>query len=393
MPCGWRSVTSSASPGHGRYSGVKTPSLTRETGGRPATSQGQIALHCRRHTSDQDRPRGARSVIIGACASVDCHTLSVSSPPRLTATSPRSTTRSARVGASPTSSGTRTATGVPIGVNRRTRVSTVHATPKPSVRVTSSHGAYRPSPAPAPPERAACRRVSRIEGSAGPSARSPLTSQPAASARARRGGSANCSVKLSPAGTGPLVSIRCTPRERRTCRNPSARCTTAIAGAPSTRSSAGAQIAIGPGSAQAASAAACTSAFSERRPSPRRNASDGVVTQCGSHEAGRVRRCRSCARISGLGVEAPSAGSPGAAVADPASRHEEPRMIARNAGATAAPSGARRGRRGQRPATSTNERAPIAASRSSVSSRLRFGEARTRRIRCSRPTGPVQESV
>ena len=38
-------------------------------------------------------------------------------------------------------SGTFTATGVPSGVTRRTRVSTVHDTPNPRVRVTSSQGA------------------------------------------------------------------------------------------------------------------------------------------------------------------------------------------------------------------------------------------------------------
>ena len=59
------------SPGQGRYSGAKTPSARRETGGRPVAAQDQIGLHCRRHTSDHGRPSGARRTTCGACSSVD----------------------------------------------------------------------------------------------------------------------------------------------------------------------------------------------------------------------------------------------------------------------------------------------------------------------------------
>ncbi len=140
-PCGWLSATVSVSPGQGRYSGAKTPSSMRETGARFAAAQDQTGLQWSCQTSDQGRPSGRGSRISFVCSSVDCQTVSLSSPPRLTATSPFSTTRLARVGASPGSSGTRTAIGAPSGVARRTCVVTVQVTPKPSVRVTSSHGA------------------------------------------------------------------------------------------------------------------------------------------------------------------------------------------------------------------------------------------------------------
>ena len=76
------------SPGQGRYSGAKTPSARRETGGRPVAAQDQIGLHRSCHTSDHGRPSGARRTTCGACSSVDSQPVSVSSPPRLTATSP-----------------------------------------------------------------------------------------------------------------------------------------------------------------------------------------------------------------------------------------------------------------------------------------------------------------
>ncbi len=113
----------------------------RETGGRFVAAQDQTGLQCSCHTSDHGRPSGAFSRISFVCASADSHEVSASSPPRLTATSPFSTTRSASVGASPGRSGTRTAIGAPTGVMRRTVVVTVQVTPKASVRVTSSHGA------------------------------------------------------------------------------------------------------------------------------------------------------------------------------------------------------------------------------------------------------------
>ena len=65
-PCGWASATESDSPGQGRYSGAKTPSARRATGGRPVAAHDQTGLHESRQTSDHGRPSGAFSAIVGA---------------------------------------------------------------------------------------------------------------------------------------------------------------------------------------------------------------------------------------------------------------------------------------------------------------------------------------
>ena len=135
----------------------------------------------------------------------------------------------------------------------------------------------------------------------------------------------------------------------------------------------------GRAAAQVPSAAAWTSALSARRLSSRRSTRLGVVTHCGSQGAGRVRRCLSSWRISGLGVSAlrprPAAGK----------QAESARSAATGSGR------GRRGNVGQRPVRRTVGEAPRAsARRRSVSRRFIPGETRKSRMVWSRPTGPLQ---
>ena len=88
--------------------------------------------HSRRQTSDQGWPSGAVSVSVSVVASVDDHPASVWSRASETRATPSSVWRSASVGASPASSGTRSAIGVPVGLTRRT--CRVHAPREPDAQ-------------------------------------------------------------------------------------------------------------------------------------------------------------------------------------------------------------------------------------------------------------------
>ncbi len=334
----------------------------RRAGPKRCRTRSGCTEAARPRTTGGPRARAARAC--GACSSVDCQPVSVSSPPRLTATSPFSTTRLARVGASPGRSGTRSATGAPSGRHAADArldgpgdAEAERAGDLEPRRVAAlAAGRRRP--------RAARRRVRRIDGSAGPSARRPLTSHPGASARARRGGSANCSVKLSPGGTGPEASTRCTPRDEAQVQEARRRGARAPPRGRRRRGRRpGSSSRRGRASAHVPSAAAWTSALSSRRLSPSRRTRLGVVTQRGSQGAGRVRRALQLLR-----------GARGSACSARPRRADVLRARStRAAAAGRAFDGPGGGSDGQRPVRRTTPNAARRARRRSVRRRFRSG--------------------
>ena len=159
----------------GAVLGAKTPSARRETGGGrpPCRTRSGCTGAATPRTRGGPRARAGRPAG-PAERRFPCGLGLVAA--EAPATSPFSTTRLARVSPSPEERRAE-CDRLPTGVTRRTRVPTIHVTPKPSLRMTSSQGASRPSVPAAPP--GAEGGVERIDGSAGPSCRRPLTSHPA----------------------------------------------------------------------------------------------------------------------------------------------------------------------------------------------------------------------
>ena len=362
---------------------------------RGATAARPPRSHVSAHAAGAPSPAsgGADSAMLAVCSSVDVHSISVSSAPRLTCTFPL-TTRTPAL----TTDSRREQRNLQHHRGARRRLphdARVHQPLEPEVQRPldgrrTAAGCWAPgrpcSPASPPPppapraSRASCRLSPTSPSSVSPSRRQPRIAVASACGAQRERDLDDVARRQRPLHHHLVPARRrraaAAARRRRAC--------SATAGLPSSSTCAGSQCLACPGSVTTAAASAPTSNRSRRRSADASIASRPIDAQLGAHLGSATRRSRSSVSSSSSGSAAASGGArlprrqrrrQHDARAPPPARRCAPCRRRRAARPAAARSAPRRTPRARTPAPGSATAAPATASAAGRARRARSTRA------------------